>query len=662
MLPTTPASATINTGASASDIANAIDATPGLVTGASFETLPPSGTPDAVSDTALTSFPRNGSDYGILTTGDAGIASSANDSASSGASDGGGTPAGRGDSAFDVSVLKVDLSVPNNADCLSVDFQFLSEEYPEFVGQTFNDAFIAELDTSDWSTSGSTISAPSNFAFDPSHNVISINGTGVTSMSAGAASGTTYDGATELLSAQTPVSPGVHSVYFSIFDQGDSSFDSAVFLDNMVVGQSGEGGCQAGAQLLPLTVTKTAASSTVAPGAAAGYTINVANPNATDVALSTITDDLPAGFTYLSGSSSDATSSDPAISGQTLTWGTELSVPAGGSVSLSFQASASIDTGDYYNNAGATSPDASVTPSGDTALVTVVGGGGTGCGASVPGAPTNVQAFAGDASAAVSWTAPDSDGGAPIESYTVNIYDQSGEAAPVRAPISSASVQTTGTSAQIDGLINGDTYTFTVQAANCAGPGPESEPSGPVVPAAGSSAQVIDDGNLSQTTGTTTTPTPGDTTIGKQTFPPGTTGIGTLEELSPSGPLAVRGAVPIGQFCGGSTCIGNVLQAELHDGHLGLNLTGGLPFYKIKLLLDKTLVKHLGLNVKIWYDGNLADDNEGGADPTPPARIFGCSPPFTGTPCIIRISRVVGYDLKVVVKTQDLDPRLSTSK
>jgi hypothetical protein len=99
------------------------------------------------------------------------------------------------------------------------------------VGSAFNDAFIAELDTSDWTTSGSVISAPNNFAFDPQGKVISINSTGEAAMSAANAASTTYDGATALLQASKTVTPGSHSLFLSIFDQGDEDYDSAVMVD-----------------------------------------------------------------------------------------------------------------------------------------------------------------------------------------------------------------------------------------------------------------------------------------------------------------------------------------------------------------------------------------------------------------------------------------------
>jgi hypothetical protein len=49
------------------------------------------------------------------------------------------------------------------------------------------------------------------------------------------ARGTTFDGATRLFRASTPVTPGRHRLYLSIFDQGDRIYDSAVFLDNLRV-------------------------------------------------------------------------------------------------------------------------------------------------------------------------------------------------------------------------------------------------------------------------------------------------------------------------------------------------------------------------------------------------------------------------------------------
>lgn len=236
---------------SATALAQAISASPGLVTGAAFASKPPDGTPAAVAGEPLASFPTAGGTFAVLGTGDATEAASANanspDDPSSfddlSTSNGGDSV--RGDTDFDVVVLRVALNVPAGANCLSFDFRFLSEEFREFVGKEFNDAFVAELDSSTWKTSGSTIGAVGNFAFDSSGKPVSVNTAGVSPVNS---AGTTYDAATPLLTASTPVTPGRHQLYLSIFDQGDDQVDSAVFVDNLDAGAVAAGACKRGAR------------------------------------------------------------------------------------------------------------------------------------------------------------------------------------------------------------------------------------------------------------------------------------------------------------------------------------------------------------------------------------------------------------------------------
>jgi hypothetical protein len=222
-------SAVSNDGTGATAIANAITADGATFTAASFSAVT-GGTPNGTAE-CLSWFATNGDDFGILTSGDVNLADEPNDDGGDGVDNGGGNV--RGDTDFDVTVLKLDLLAPVGANCLRFDFAFYSEEFPEFVNTSFNDAFIAELNSSTWTTDGSDISAPNNFAFDPNGDVISINSTGATAMNEANADGTTYDGATVLLSAATPVGAGANSLYLSIFDQGDGILDSAVFLDNV---------------------------------------------------------------------------------------------------------------------------------------------------------------------------------------------------------------------------------------------------------------------------------------------------------------------------------------------------------------------------------------------------------------------------------------------
>ena len=262
-----PVEAAVTAATAASDLANAMASSPTLVDGASYVTVPGSGSPNAVANDApaLAAFPRHGQTFAILTSGNASFADDPNTSSSSGA-DVGGAPVRGG--ARDTTILKVDVNVPPTADCLTVDFRFLSEEFPEYVGSNFNDAFIAELDVNDWSIGpDGVINEPNNFAFGQGGQPITINTTGATEMEAEHAAGTTYDGATPLLQASTPVNPGDHSLYFSIFDQGDSGYDSAVFLDALNVGATDpEAGCEPGATVPVAGLDLTTSDPVTPPG------------------------------------------------------------------------------------------------------------------------------------------------------------------------------------------------------------------------------------------------------------------------------------------------------------------------------------------------------------------------------------------------------------
>ena len=96
----------------------------------------------------------------------------------------------------------------------------------------------------------------------------------------------------------------------------------------------------------------------------------------------------------------------------------------------------------------------------------------------VPGAPTNVSATAGDTFATVSWVAPASDGGSPITSYTVSAFT-GGVPTGILATAGGGQI-----SATVFPLTNGVAYTFSVHATNTVGNGPESAQSAPVTPAA----------------------------------------------------------------------------------------------------------------------------------------------------------------------------------
>ena len=91
-----------------------------------------------------------------------------------------------------------------------------------------------------------------------------------------------------------------------------------------------------------------------------------------------------------------------------------------------------------------------------------------------PGAPSSVQATAGNAQASVSWVAPASDGGASITSYTIT---------PYIAGVAQTAATATSSPSTVTGLTNGVQYTFAVAATNSVGTGSQSASSWPVYPA-----------------------------------------------------------------------------------------------------------------------------------------------------------------------------------
>src|SRR5690606_17222875 len=84
---------------------------------------------------------------------------------------------------------------------------------------------------------GATVTAPRNIAFDEEGNPITVNSAGAATMTAENAAGTTFDGGTRLLTAATPLSPGQHSLFFTVFDAGDDVYDSTLLIDNIRVGR-----------------------------------------------------------------------------------------------------------------------------------------------------------------------------------------------------------------------------------------------------------------------------------------------------------------------------------------------------------------------------------------------------------------------------------------
>lgn len=95
-----------------------------------------------------------------------------------------------------------------------------------------------------------------------------------------------------------------------------------------------------------------------------------------------------------------------------------------------------------------------------------------------PGAPTGVVASASNKSAQVAWSAPASNGGLPITSYTVTAQLNGTTA------VANLTVAAPATGVNFTGLTNGSLYNFVVVATNSAGNSAASLPSNAVTPSA----------------------------------------------------------------------------------------------------------------------------------------------------------------------------------
>ena len=94
-----------------------------------------------VFSTAATLFPTQGTDYFVMSSGATADALTTNTSPSTSTILSGLDNSQNNDMVQTVLVLQP----PTTASCLAFDFAYYSEEFPEFVGSEFNDAFIAEI-------------------------------------------------------------------------------------------------------------------------------------------------------------------------------------------------------------------------------------------------------------------------------------------------------------------------------------------------------------------------------------------------------------------------------------------------------------------------------------------------------------------------------------
>jgi 6-phosphogluconolactonase (cycloisomerase 2 family) len=166
-----------------------------------------------------------------------------------------------------------------------------------------------------------------------------------------------------------------------------------------------------------------------------------------------------------------ATTGGSAITGYTVTSSPESKTctPASGATQCIVTG---LTNGTFYSFSVVATNDVGPGPASDPSQPTAPTAGAT-----VPSAPTNVTATAGDGQAVVSWTAATVVNGPAVTGYTVTARVGG---VVVRNMASGGS----STSATMTMLTNGTTYTFTVTATNPVGDSPASTPSAAVTPLA----------------------------------------------------------------------------------------------------------------------------------------------------------------------------------
>jgi hypothetical protein len=200
--------------ATPAQIANALDLPPGTV-------VTYTGDPDAVTTRTgsnLFLFPTGGNDFLVLSTGIADWIDTVENTSGNQGTDL-GAPGVDGDTA----TISFSLAVPDFSGAnatFKIDFTFLSEEFPEFVGSEFNDTLSITVNGEE-------------IALDQAGNPMNINN----ALFDGSLStaGTYFDGRTQVLTAGYAIPEGTTTlnVVISIRDEGDGIFDSAAILDNV---------------------------------------------------------------------------------------------------------------------------------------------------------------------------------------------------------------------------------------------------------------------------------------------------------------------------------------------------------------------------------------------------------------------------------------------
>ncbi|WP_250626454.1 putative Ig domain-containing protein [Pinirhizobacter soli] len=229
----------------------------------------------------------------------------------------------------------------------------------------------------------------------------------------------------------------------------------------------------------PITVTATDSTTGTGPFSnSRSYTLTIAGPTIAIAPASLPNGTVGTGYNQTlsaSGGTAPYTFSNPSAN-----------LPAGLSLGASGTLSGTPTTaGDYTFSVIATDAQSFTGSRSYTVHVAAI----------APGAPTSANATAGDAQASVAFAAPTDTGGAPITGYTVTSSPGNKTGTGAGSPI------------VVTGLTNGTDYTFTVVAANIAGPGPASAPSNSVTPQGGQTITFANPGTQNFGTSPTLTAT-----------------------------------------------------------------------------------------------------------------------------------------------------------
>jgi hypothetical protein len=193
------------------------------------------------NDAGFVSPSSSGSSFGSSSQPPAGYLAAHNGSLPASSSCNGACSSGSG--ANDSVNIKLTIRVPTNAQSFSYNFQFFSAEFKTFSCQTFNDFYLALLQTG-----APGIPTDKNISFDALGNPVSVNngffdickpkGCYTCPLGTGALAGTGMQlndegGGTTKLTTDAPIVPGETMVLeLMVFDVSDTIWDSLVLLDN----------------------------------------------------------------------------------------------------------------------------------------------------------------------------------------------------------------------------------------------------------------------------------------------------------------------------------------------------------------------------------------------------------------------------------------------